>query len=57
MQRRKQVCAIAKRLADVFEKFAVASFALGAYQGHISAGVIGLAFLVMSLILTWRGAR
>lgn len=57
MSHRNKICATAKRIADASEKFAVASFAIGAYQGNIGAGFIGLAFLAVCLILTWRGAR
>jgi hypothetical protein len=47
-----------KRLADASEKFAVASFAIGAYQGNEEAGAAGLAFLlVTSLILTKGGEK
>ena len=44
-----------KRLADASEKFAIASLAIGAYQGNLIAGLIGLAFLAVCIILSIKG--
>jgi hypothetical protein len=44
-------------MADASEKFAIASAAIGAYEGLKAAFFVGLAFLLVSLILTIRGAR
>lgn len=42
-----------KRIADIFEKFAIASLAIGVYkEGDIKAAVAGAVFLVFCLILT-----
>ena len=42
-----------KRIGDVFEKFAVASLAIGLYkEGDAAAVAVGIAFLAACLILT-----
>jgi hypothetical protein len=55
-QRNLQKQAIAKRLADAAEKMGVAGMALGAYQGNVLAGLLGLGVFLSSIFLTWRFA-
>ncbi|MDL2279053.1 hypothetical protein LJC15_00115 [Desulfovibrio sp. OttesenSCG-928-G11] len=57
MINRQQASALIRRTADACEKFAVASFAIGAYDESNGAWLIGLVFLLSSYILTWRAAR
>ena len=53
----KQKVVLYKRVADVSEKFAVASFALAAYEENMLAGIVGLVFLIACLIITARGEK
>ena len=55
MPSQKQVADLLKRLGDASEKFAIASLALGAYDGNIYAGLVGLAFFTVCIILTYIG--
>jgi len=43
-----------KRGADFFEKFAVASFAVGLFQNNILAVVFGVCSITISLVITRR---
>jgi len=55
MLNREQWTVLLKRLADASEKFAIASLAIGAYQGNLVAGLFGLAFFAVCLIFTIIG--
>ena len=46
-----------KRIADASEKFAIVSAALGVYESNTGAMFFTVAFLVVSVILTVRGAK
>jgi hypothetical protein len=43
-----------KRGADFFEKFAVASFAIGLFQNNTLAVVFGVCSIIISLAITRR---
>ena len=57
MLNERQREAAIKRIADASEKFAIASAALGVYEGITGAVLLALAFLTVSIILTVRGVR
>jgi hypothetical protein len=46
--------AILKRIGDFSEKFSIASFAVGVYQGSFFGYIDGFSFLFFSLFVTWR---
>jgi len=49
--------AAAKRLADASEKLAIVSAALGLYEGNKWAMLVAVACIVVSMVLTVRGAK
>lgn len=46
--------AIAKRIADIYEKIGVAGLAVGLFQHNYEGMLIGGVFLVFSLIITYK---
>jgi hypothetical protein len=51
----KQVTDLLKRFGDASEKFAIASLAIGAWEGNLAAALIGLAFFSICITLTTIG--